>query len=75
MWTSQVQNPSNVPFKSTFTSVEPLLMDVNQPPTRGRYNLWIQPPIIGGQIYNVTPLVAIPNVNMGQPIWKPLWEF
>ena len=30
MWTSQVQNPSNVPFQSIVESVKPPLVDENQ---------------------------------------------
>jgi hypothetical protein len=69
MWTPQFQNPSNVPFQSTVGSIQPPLLDVNQPPIGGMYTLWSQPPITGGQIPNVTPPVATQNVNVGQPVW------
>ena len=65
MWIPQVQNPSNVPLQSTSRQVQPLLVDVIQPPTGEKYNLWIQPPITGGQLPNVTTPVETPSVNMG----------
>ena len=43
---------------------------MNQPPIGVQYNLWSQPPITRGQILNITPPMAILNINTGQQIWK-----
>ena len=45
-------------------------MDIKLPPLEGKYTLWSQAPITGGQAPYATPPFVTQGATVGQPRWQ-----